>query len=474
MELLKTYAPIWPELAMAVLAIALLMVGVFVRGRASDLVNSLALGALALVALLVFRAPDGVLFGGVFVMDALARVMKLLVLFASAVVIVMSVHFMKWERAERYEYPVLILLAVLGMMIMISSRGLIAMYLGLELQSLALYVLAAMHRESARSAEAGLKYFVLGAVASGLMLYGASLVYGFVGATGFSAIAEALKGGMHIGAVIGLVFILAGLAFKISAVPFHMWTPDVYQGAPTPVTAFFAAAPKLAAMTLLMRLLYEAFPGASEQWRQVLAFMAIASMLLGAFAGIVQTNIKRLLAYSSIGHMGFALIGLIAGGPEGLRATVFYLVIYMLLSLGAFAVVIALRRDGRALEDIEDFSGLARTNPGLAFALAAILFALAGIPPLAGFFAKYFVLLAAIRADLVALAIIGVLASVVAAVYYLNVVKVMYMDEAKGEVERVPFELKLVASLAVIFALAFVVWPQPLVRLAQAAIRPLL
>ncbi len=474
MELLKTYAPIWPELALALLAMALLMAGVFVRGRASDLVNSLALGALAITALLVFRAPDGTLFGGVFVMDALARVMKLLVLFASAVAIIMSVHFMKWERAERFEYPVLILLAVLGMMIMISSGGLIAMYLGLELQSLALYVLAAMHRESPRSAEAGLKYFVLGAVASGLMLYGASLVYGFVGATSFAAIAEALKGGMHIGAVIGLVFILAGLAFKISAVPFHMWTPDVYQGAPTPVTAFFSAAPKLAAMTLLMRLLYEAFPGVAEQWRQVLVFMAVASVLLGAFAGIAQTNIKRLLAYSSIGHMGFALIGLIAGGPEGLRATVFYLVIYMLLSLGAFAVVIALRRDDRSLEEIADFAGLARTNPGLAFALGAIFFALSGIPPLAGFFGKYFVLLAAIRADLVMLAIIGVLASVVAAVYYLNVIKVMFMDEPRGEVQRVPFELKLVATLAVVFALAFVVWPQPLVQLAQAAIRPLL
>ncbi len=474
MELLKTYAPIWPELALALLAMALLMAGVFVRGRASDLVNSLALGALAITALLVFRAPDGTLFGGVFVMDALARVMKLLVLFASAIAIIMSVHFMKWERAERFEYPVLILLAVLGMMVMISSGGLIAMYLGLELQSLALYVLAAMHRESPRSAEAGLKYFVLGAVASGLMLYGASLVYGFVGATSFAAIAEALKGGMHIGAVIGLVFILAGLAFKISAVPFHMWTPDVYQGAPTPVTAFFSAAPKIAAMTLLMRLLYEAFPGVAEQWRQVLVFMAVASVLLGAFAGIAQTNIKRLLAYSSIGHMGFALIGLIAGGPEGLRATVFYLVIYMLLSLGAFAVVIALRRDDRPLEEIADFAGLARTNPGLAFALGAIFFALSGIPPLAGFFGKYFVLLAAIRADLVVLAIIGVLASVVAAVYYLNVIKVMFMDEPRGEVQRVPFELKLVATLAVVFALAFVVWPQPLVQLAQAAIRPLL
>ncbi len=476
MSMWSTFAPALPEMVLAVISMGLLMLGVFFRHRTVELVNTLAVVGLAVVAVLVLMSGSGTVeaFGGVFVVDALARVMKLLVLFATAVAIIMSVQFLRWERIERFEYAVLMLLAALGMMVMISANGLIALYLGLELQSLALYVLAAMNRESGRSSEAGMKYFVLGALASGLMLYGASLIYGFAGATTYAAIAEALKGGENIGVIVGLVFLLAGLAFKISAVPFHMWTPDVYEGAPTPVTAFFSAAPKLAAMAVILRVLYEAFPGVSDQWRQVVVFMAIASMLLAAFAGVVQKNIKRLLAYSSIGHMGFALIGVAAGGPEGLRATVFYLIIYLLLTIGTFAIVIAMRRDGRAVEEIEDFAGLASTNPGMAFGLGAMMFALAGIPWLAGFFAKYFVLVAAIRADLVVLAIIGVLASVVAAFYYLRVVKVMYFDEPKGAVSAMPFELKLVATLSVVFALAYVIWPQPIVQMAQAAIRPLI
>ena len=477
MSIWNTFAPALPEMALAVMSMALLMLGVFFRNRASDIVNTLALLALAATAVLVLlggRHGAALAFGGVFVVDSLARIMKLLVLFATALAIIMSVGFMKAERIERFEYPVLMLLSALGMMMMVSANGLIALYLGLELQSLALYVLAAMNRDSVRSSEAGLKYFVLGALASGLILYGASLVYGFAGATSFSGIAQALKGGANIGVITGIVFILAGLAFKISAVPFHMWTPDVYEGAPTPVTAFFAAAPKLAAMALLMRVLYEAFPGAADAWRQVIVFMAIASALLGAFAGLAQRNIKRLLAYSSIGHMGVALVGLAAGGPEGLRATMLYLVIYLLLTVGAFAVVIAMRRDDRALEEIEDFAGLASTNPGMAFTLAAMMFALAGIPPLAGFFAKYFAFVAALKANLVILAIIVVLASVISAYYYLRVVKVIYMDEAKGAVAEMPFELKLISALSVIFALGFVFWPQPVMQLAQAAIRSLL
>jgi len=477
MSIWNTFLPVVPEMALAVMSMALLMLGVFLRGRASDVVNTLALLALAVTALLVLmtgREGTALAFGEVFVVDSLARIMKLLILFATALAIIMSVNFMKAERIERFEYPVLMLLSALGMMAMVSANGLIALYLGLELQSLALYVLAAMNRESVRSSEAGLKYFVLGALASGLILYGASLVYGFAGATSFAGIAQALQGGANIGVITGIVFILAGLAFKISAVPFHMWTPDVYEGAPTPVTAFFAAAPKLAAMAVLMRILYEAFPGAADAWRQVVAFMAIASALLGAFAGLAQRNIKRLLAYSSIGHMGIALVGLVAGGPEGLRATMLYLVIYLLLTVGTFALVIAMRRDDRALEAIEDFAGLANTNPGMAFALAAMMFALAGIPPLAGFFAKYFAFVAALKANLAILAIIIVLASVISAYYYLRVVKVMYMDEPKGAVAEMPFELKLVSALSVIFALGFVFWPQPVMQLAQAAIRSLL
>ena len=478
MSMWNTFAPALPEMVLAGLSMALLMLGVFFRGRTSELMHTLAVLALAVVAVLVLMTGrDGttlMAFGGVFVVDALARVMKVLVLFATAVAVVMSTNFLRLERIDRFEYPVLMMLSALGMMIMISASGFIALYLGLELQSLALYVLAAMNRESARSSEAGLKYFVLGALASGLLLYGASLVYGFAGALSFDAVAEAVKGGAHIGVVIGVVFILAGLAFKISAVPFHMWTPDVYEGAPTPVTAFFAAAPKLAAMAVLMRVLYEAFPGAADAWRQVIAFMAIASALLGAFAGLVQTNIKRLLAYSSIGHMGIALVGLAAGGMEGLRATMLYLVIYLLLTVGAFAVVIAMRREERALEEIEDFAGLANTNPGMAFTLATMMIALAGIPPLAGFFAKYFAFLAALKANMVALAIVIVLASVISAYYYLRVVKVMYMDEPRGTVAEMPFELKLVSALSVIFALGLVFWPAPVMQLAQAAIRPLL
>ena len=466
-----------PEIALAVFAMALLLFGVFRRGRVADAVNSMALLALVVTGLLVWYFTGGgrvEAFGGLFVVDSLARVMKVLVIAASALALVMSVHYMKWERMERYEYAVLVLLATLGMMAMISAGGLIALYLGLELQSLSLYVLAAMHREQARSAEAGLKYFVLGALSSGLILYGMSLVYGFAGTTSFAGIATALKGEISTGLVVGLVFVLAGLAFKISAVPFHMWTPDVYEGAPTPVTAFFAAAPKLAAIAVFIRVLYEGFPGAVDHWRQVIIFMSVASMLLGAFAGIAQTNIKRLLAYSSIGHMGFVLIGLAAGGPEGLRGAVLYMIIYLVMTLGVFAAVIAMRRDGRPVEDIDDFAGLARTNMGLAFAIGALMFSLAGIPWLAGFFAKLFVLLAAVKAGLVPLAVIGVLASVVSAFYYLRIVKVMFFDEPREPVAAMPVELKLITALAVVFVLFYVTWPDPVTSLAQAAIRQLL
>ncbi len=466
-----------PEIALAVMSMALLMIGVFRRDRSADLVSTLSLLALAVTAFMViFGTGEGRIeaFEGAFVVDGLARVMKTLVLFASGLAIIMSVHFMKWERMERFEYPLLIVLATLGMMAMISAGGLISLYLGLELQSLSLYVLAAMNRESVRSTEAGLKYFVLGALSSGLILYGASMVYGFAGTVTFAGITEALKAEFSIGLVVGLVFVLAGLAFKISAVPFHMWTPDVYEGAPTPVTAFFAAAPKLAAMAVFIRLLYEGFPGASDAWRQVLVFMSIASMALGAFAGIAQTNIKRLMAYSSIGHMGFALIGLAAGGPEGLRGAVLYLIIYLVMTAGVFAAIIAMRREGRGLELIEDFSGLARTSRGLAFAIAMLMFSLAGIPPLAGFFAKYFVLLSAVKAGMWPLAIIGVLSSVVSAVYYLYIVKVMYFDEPKEAPQPMPLELKLILILSTIFVLGFVVWPGPVQSLAQAAIVSLL
>jgi NADH-quinone oxidoreductase subunit N len=396
--------------------------------------------------------------------------MKLLTLFGSAVAIVLSVNFFRREKMARFEYPVLILLATTGMMMMISANSLIALYMGLELQSLALYVVAAFNRDSARSSEAGLKYFVLGALSSGMLLYGASLVYGFTGSVGFPEIATAIStSGVQLGLVFGLVFIIAGLAFKISAVPFHMWTPDVYEGAPTPVTAFFASAPKLAAMALFIRVMMTPFTDAAGSWQQIIVFVALSSMALGAFAAIGQNNIKRLLAYSSIGHMGFALVGLAAGTQQGISGVVIYMVIYMIMTLGTFACVIAMRRNGRYVEEISDLAGLARTDKGLAFVLAIQMFSLAGIPPLAGFFAKYFVFLAAIQAGLYVLAILGVITSVVGAYYYLRIVKIMYFDEPAEAFDAAASEVKLVAYAAGAFVLLFVVFANPLLNLAGAA-----
>ncbi len=356
--------------------------------------------------------------------------MKLLILGGSAASILLSFEYLKLKRMQRFEFPVLVLLAAVGMMMMVSASDLIALYLGLELQSLSLYVLAAIRRDDTRSSEAGLKYFVLGALSSGMLLYGASLLYGTTGATGFTEIAAAVarEGAGNLGLTVGLVFLLVGLAFKVSAVPFHMWTPDVYEGAPTPVTAFFAAAPKLAAMALLTRVVAGAFGGAADQWRQIIIFLSIASMLLGAFAAIGQTNIKRLMAYSSIGHVGYALVGLAAGGEQGLEGLLVYLAIYLVMTLGTFACILAMRRGDGMVEDISSLSGLAETNLPLAFVLAMLLFSLAGVPPLAGFFAKFYVFAAAVKAGLYPLAVIGVLASVVAAFYYLRIVKVMFFD----------------------------------------------
>ncbi len=366
----------------------------------------------------------------------------------------------------------LVLLATAGMMMMISSGDLIALYLGLELQSLALYVVAAFRRDDVRSSEAGLKYFVLGALSSGMLLYGASLVYGFTGTTRFAeiaTIATASNAASNIGLIFGLVFLLVGIAFKISAVPFHMWTPDVYQGAPTPVTAFFSAAPKVAAMALLVRVVVTAFPGIASQWQQIVTFLAIASMVFGAFAAIGQTNIKRMLAYSSIANVGFALVPLAAGSREGMQGVLIYMAIYMVMTLGAFACVIAMRRQQGAVEEIDDLSGLARHNLPMAFVLLALMFSLAGIPPLAGFWAKYYAFLPAIKQGLYALAVIGVLASVVGAYYYLRVVKVMFFDDAKPAFLPVPGGVAFVMAASGLFVLLFVVVPSPLVDAAARA-----
>ncbi|MET4632674.1 NADH-quinone oxidoreductase subunit NuoN [Kaistia defluvii] len=463
--------PFLPELTLAVGALVLLMIGAFGGERMTSLVTTLAV-LLVLVAglVLVFKAEDGVTFNGAFVLDPFARFMKLLALAGSGFAIIMSTNYTKREKIARFEYPVLILLATLGMMLMISANDLIALYLGLELQSLALYVVAASNRDSVRSTEAGLKYFVLGALSSGMLLYGISLIYGFTGHTQFQGVATALSAGpISVGVVFGLVFVIAGLAFKVSAVPFHMWTPDVYEGAPTSVTAFFAAAPKAAAMALFVRVLVGALGPATADWQQVITFIAIASMILGAFAAIGQRNIKRLMAYSSIGHMGFALVGLAAGTEAGVQGVLIYMAIYVAMTLGAFAVILFMRRQGTMVEDTSDLAGLSRTHPVVAFIFAMILFSLAGIPPLAGFFAKFYVFLAAIEANLYVLSVIGVLSSVVGAFYYLRLVKIMYFDEPAGAFEPMSGELRVVLGLSGLFVILFVFIAGPLGTAASVA-----
>ncbi|RUY05351.1 NADH-quinone oxidoreductase subunit NuoN, partial [Mesorhizobium sp. M7A.F.Ca.US.005.03.2.1] len=425
-DLLSSLSLSTPELILAVGALALLMVGAYSRANTANTVTGLAVAVLAIVgAWLIFRTGQGSAYGNAFIQDSFGRFMKVLALVGSAVTLVMSMRFAKAERFDKFEYPVLILLCTLGMMLMISANSMIGLYLGLELQSLAIYVLCAINRDNLRSTEAGLKYFVLGALSSGMLLYGISLVYGYTGNTGFQEIATALGSGeRQLGLVFGLVFVLAGLAFKISAVPFHMWTPDVYEGAPTPVTAFLAAAPKMAAMALIVRVTMGAFKPIAADWQQIIVFISIASMALGSFAAIGQTNIKRLMAYSSIGHMGYALVGLAANSQAGVRGVAIYMLIYLVMTLGTFAFILAMRRKEGNVEQISDLAGLSSTNPVMATILTILMFSLAGIPPLAGFWGKWYVFLAAINANLYALAIIGVLASVVGAYYYLRIIKI--------------------------------------------------
>ncbi len=468
--MLPDLIPLIPELLLAVGAMALLMFGVFTGERSAPSITGISVGLLAGVALILFLG-DGtqLVFDRAFIVDGFARFMKIATLIGSAFAIAMSVGFARAERFERFEYPILIVIATLGMMMMISANDLISLYLGLELQSLSLYVIAAIHRDSVRSTEAGLKYFVLGALSSGMLLYGASLVYGFTGHTGFEGIATALAAERSTGLIIGLVFVLAGIAFKISAVPFHMWTPDVYEGAPTPVTAFFAAAPKLAAMAMLIRVVIDPFGPIDDDWRQVLVFVSIASMGLGAFAAIGQRNIKRLMAYSSIGHMGFALVGLASGSQAGVQGVMVYMVIYLAMTLGAFACILSMRRRGEMVEEIDSLAGLSTNQPLVAMLLAAILFSLAGIPPLAGFFAKYYVFVAAIEAKLYALAVIGVVTSVVGAFYYLRIVKIMYFDDPAEKFERMPGELRTVLMLSGAFVIGFMVIMVPILGAADRA-----
>jgi NADH-quinone oxidoreductase subunit N len=467
---IASLAPLFPEIVLGLGAMALLMLGAYGDKRTVRVIDIAAILLLVVAGVLLLRLPAGKLvsFNGSFVVDGFAKFLKILALIGSAVAIAMSVDYARQERQQRFEYSVLILLSTLGMMMLISAADLIALYLGLELMSLPLYVVAASYRDSLRATEAGIKYFVLGALSSGMLLYGASLVYGFTGTVTFSGIAQSAPNG-GIGLIFGLVFLFAGFCFKVSAVPFHMWTPDVYEGAPTPVTAFFAAAPKVAGMAMFVRVAVVAFPGITAQWQQIVVFVAIASMLLGSFAAIGQRNFKRLMAYSSIGHMGFALIGLAAGTPEGVQGVLVYMAIYVTMTLGTFAVVLSMRRSTGMVESIDQLAGLSRTNPTAAFFLAMLLFSMAGVPPLAGFFAKFYVFLAAIKAGLYVLAVIGVLASVVGAYYYLAIIKIMYFDDAVEGFNAMPIELKVVLAVCGLFNVLFFLYPGPLVGAASAA-----
>jgi NADH-quinone oxidoreductase subunit N len=465
----------FPEFLLAIGALVLIMVGAVRGERSGWLVTELAVGllALAIVATLLSSKASAELFDGAFIDDRFARFMKILALIGSLVTLIMSQDYMRRAQLEQFEFPVLVILSTIGMQVLISANSLIALYLGLELMSLALYVVAAFNRDDMRASEAGLKYFVLGALSSGMMLYGASLLYGFAGTVTFPGIAAAVTAAPSTGVIFGLVFLMVGLAFKMSTVPFHMWTPDVYEGAPTPVTAFFAAAPKVAAVAVTVRVIITAFPAITTQWQQIIVFISIMSMALGSFAAIGQANIKRLMAYSSIGHMGFALVGLAAGTVEGAQGVLVYIAIYVAMTLGSFAVIITMKRNGQAVEKISDFSGLSRTNPLVAFFFAMLLFSLAGIPPLAGFFAKWYVFLAAVQAKLYVLAVIGVVTSAVAAYYYLRIVKIMYFDEAAAPFDRAAPAVQAVLAVSTILMLIFWIYPSPVVEAATSAAQSL-
>lgn len=473
--------PALPELFLAGTIMFLLMFGVFQKGGLKDndqgvyrLVSIMSIVALLISAALLWPSagPRVLTFADMFVTDMFAVFTKAMVLIAAAFGILMSRDFMERHHVARFEFPILIVFATLGMMMMISANDLISLYVGLEMQSLSLYVMASIQRDDNRATEAGLKYFVLGAVASGLLLYGSSLVYGFAGTTNFDALAGLFANNPEVptGLVVGIVFIMAGLAFKVSAVPFHMWTPDVYEGAPTPVTAFFAVAPKIAALALLIRVMVGPFGDLIEQWQQIVILISIMSMILGALAAINQRNIKRLMAYSSIGHVGYALVGLAAGTEEGTRGILIYLAIYLVMNIGTFACILCMRKGGRMVESIDDLAGLGKTNPMLAATIVVFMFSLAGIPPLAGFFGKLYVFLAAIEAGLFVLAIIGVVTSVIGAFYYLRIIKVMYFDDPIDSLDTpIGKELTFVIASTSIIILLFFVYPTPILNGAATA-----
>jgi NADH-quinone oxidoreductase subunit N len=476
--MLSQYAPLYPEIFLALAALLQLMFGAFGGEKQNEASGWLAVFALIATGAIIVSQGTGSVehpFEGALVVDDFARFMKLLILVGSGFTLILSLDYLRATSILKYEFSVLVLLSTLGMLLMASANNLISLYLALETQSLALYVMAAFRRDSVLSAEAGLKYFLLGALSSGLLLYGCSFVYGYTGSVGFTDIAKALTDSHSIGLTFGVVFLLTGVAFKISAVPFHMWTPDVYQGAPTPVTAFFASAPKVAAFAMLIRVVQDAFPApaVSLDWKQIVIAMSVASMLLGSFAAIGQTNIKRLMAYSSIGHVGYALVGLATGTADGVSGVLVYLAIYVVMTLGTFACILAMRRKGEFIEEISSLAGLWRSQPMLAFLLAMLLFSMAGIPPLAGFFAKWYVFIAAVNGGLYWLAVLGVVTSVVSAFYYLAIIAKMYFDEPAEGFDPMPVKLRFVLGLSGVVVLFLFIPLNTLVVAAEAAAKSL-
>ncbi len=465
---------IMPEIFLIITAIGFLMVGVFQGNKSTDVLCWSACLALTIAAIIIMRSNWDQQFAinNMLVIDEFASIAKLIIIVGLIASLALSVQYLYQERIARFEYPVLVMFAGVGMMFMVSSTNFLSLYMALELQSLSLYVLAAFHRNSLRSGEAAAKYFILGALSSGMLLFGISLIYGFTGSLDFVTIQDTLNNIQNIppGFTVGMVFVLAALVFKISAAPFHMWTPDVYQGAPTSVTAFFAIAPKVAALALIIRLLFTPFEAATDQWIQILYFVSLASLLFGSFAAIAQTNIKRLLAYSSIGNMGYALIGLVAGTELGVASVLIFIFIYMVMTAGTFTIVMCMRRDDMAVEKISDLSGLSKTQPVLAYAMAALMFSMSGIPPLAGFFGKLFIFNAAVASGFYVLAVIGVLASVVAAFYYLKIIKVMFFDDV-GDVfdSNMGLERKLVLTFSLVFILGFIFRPMYVLSFAEIA-----
>ena len=461
---------VFPEIFLSLSIMFLLILGVF-KKNSSKLVQNISLIILLVTAVITFNETLGIeesiLFNGSVVIDYLSSFMKIITLLAAFLVLAVSSNYLKTFKIFKIEYPILILSSVLGMMIMISSNDLIIFYMGLELQSLALYVLATFNRDQLKSSEAGLKYFVLSALSSGLLLYGCSLIYGFTGSTNFNTIANQLDSNQY-ALTFGIVFILVGLAFKISAVPFHMWAPDVYEGSPTSVTLFFTMVPKIAALSVFIRFLYVPFLNLIDQWQTILIFLSIASMIFGAIAAIGQTNLKRLIAYSSIGHVGYILAGLATGSNDGIQNSVIYITIYILMNLGLFSCLLMMKRNNKYFENIEDLSGLSKNHPLLSLSLLLILFSLAGIPPLAGFFAKFYIFKSVLEQSMYFLAIVGLLSTVVAAFYYLRIIKIMYFDKEKEKYDTDhSLWLKFSLTFSTILILVYFIFPSQLIEVVS-------